>query len=186
MHAIHLRRHALAALTLSAVLAIPAVAAGARPLSYTFEVDVSGYVPVLSAACGFDVYGHQVGTAHVLLFLAADGTTIVREMDWNTGWTVTFSAPSLGTSVTQRQAGPLITTYPEGTDVGDPVTAMLVGTGGRIGDDPAEAGRRVVLGEVLFVDPSTGIPVVDLFNVVSASGHFIGGNTARRCAALAG
>jgi hypothetical protein len=63
---------------------------------------------------------------------------------------------------------------------------MLVGTGGRIGDDPAEAGRRVVLGEVLFVDPSTGIPVVDLFNVVSASGHFIGGNTARRCAALAG
>jgi hypothetical protein len=152
---------------------------------FTFEVDQTVYAPGTSAICGFDVFVTTQGTAHVMLFVSQDGSSVVREMDWNTGWTQTFSAPALGTSYTQRTAGPLITTYPEGTDLGDPATAVVVGSNGRIGDDPGEAGRTVFDAVVVFVDPATGIPGIDFVGVQSSVGHFLGGNAVRRCEALA-
>jgi hypothetical protein len=153
---------------------------------FTQEVDLTFYAGGTSAACGFDVYVTLQGTAHVILFTDADGASVVREIDWNTGWTVTYTAPLFGTSYVEREAGPFITRYPEGTEIGDPAMAMLVGTGGRIGDDPADAGRIVYEAVIVFVDPTTGIPGIEILGVVSANGGFHGSNAARRCATLAG
>jgi len=178
-------RRGLTAVVAAAALLIPGTAAATPPVRYTFEADQTFFAPQTSAVCGFDVYVRVQGTAHVILFLGPDGTSIVREIDWNSGWTETLTAPDLGTSYTQRTAGPLITWYPEGTDIGDPATAMLVGSNGRIGDDPAEAGHLVWDAVVVFVDPVTDIPGIDFVNLVAAHGHFIGDNIARRCAALA-
>lgn len=171
-------------LVVTALLSVTAVAA--PPITFTADVDMTFYAGGTSAACGFDVYVTLRGTGHVILVTDAGGTAVVREIDWNSGWTVTYTAPSLGTSYTQRQAGPFITWYPEGTEIGDPARAMLVGTSGRIGDDPADSGRIVYQAVVSFVDPTTGIPGIDVLDVVSASGSFHGGNLARRCASLAG
>lgn len=176
---------ALAGALLAALLAAGAPAWGTPPLRFVYEVDQTFYAPGLSGACGFDVYVTTQGTAHALLFVDADGTAIVREIDWNSGWTLTFTAPDNGTSYTEVEAGPLITSYPDGTEIGDPAIVMLVGSGGRIGDDPAEAGRILANAVVVFVDPATGIPGVDVVDVLAQNGSFIGSIVARRCAALA-
>jgi hypothetical protein len=174
-----------AMVALPIVMLAPATASAAPPLRFSAEVDVTGYAAGLSATCGFDVFVTIQGTANAILFLDADASAIVREIDWNAGWTRTYVAPSLGTAYTQRFGGPLLTSYPNGTDVGDAAVAVVAGTGGRIGDDPAEAGRVVYDAVIVFVDPATGIPAIDFVGVESATGHFIGDNNARRCATLA-
>ena len=170
---------------LAVLLAISPTAAAA-PLHFTFEVNQTVFAPALSAACGFDVFVTTEGTAHAVLFLEEDGSAVVRELDVNAGWTLTFSAPSLGTSYSQVGAGPLVATYPEGTDVGDPATVTISGINRKVGDDPAEAGRLVFNAVVVFVEPTFGIPIFALLDVVSATGHFLGDATARRCETLAG
>jgi hypothetical protein len=155
------------------------------PIRFTFEVDETVFAPALSAACGFDVFVTTEGTANVLLFLDKDGSGIAREIDWNAGWTITFTAPTLGTSYSQTAAGPLIATYPEGNDVGDPATVSISGLNRKIGDDPAEAGRLVFDAVVVFVEPTFGIPAVQLLGLISEAGHFLGNPTARRCETLA-
>ena len=177
-------RTSILAATLAALVS-GSPAAAAAPLHFTFEVDQTVYAPGLSSACGFDVYVTTEGTAHALLFLEADGTAVARELDFNAGWTLTFSAPSLGTSYSQVGAGPLIATYPEGTDIGDPATVTISGVSRKIGDDPAEAGRLVFNAVVVFVEPTFGIPIFSLLDAVSATGHFLGDATTRRCEALA-
>jgi hypothetical protein len=166
-----------------AATAVPAAGAG-EPTRFTQRVDITFFAPGTSAACGFPVYVTQRGTANVLLWYGADGTTVVREMDWNAGWTTTLTAPTQGTSFSYPAGGQLRTYYPEGTDIGDPAIEFLTGFGNKIGDDSAEAGRVVTSAVVVFVDPSTGIPGVDGVGTLSATGHFLGDTFARRCEAL--
>lgn len=174
-------KHAVLVACLAVTLA-PAAMADA-PTRITQEVDQTFFAPGTSAACGFPVFVTQRGTANVKLWYAPDGTTVVKEMDWGPGFTLTFSAPTQGTSFSYGDGGQFRTTYPEGASLGAPAIAILTGFGRRIGDDPAEAGRIVSSAIVVFIAPS-GIPGIDTLDVLSQTGHFLGATLERRCAAL--
>src|SRR5262245_33786823 len=160
-------------------------AAGAStPTRLTEQVDQTFFAPATSAACGFPVFVTQTGTAHVTLWTDPDGTAVVRELDWSSGWQTTFTAPTQGTSFSYPGGGQLHTTYPEGATPGSPAIAEFIGFERKIGEDPAEAGRLVMSAVVVFVDPATGIPGIETLDVLSGTGHFLGDTLARRCAAL--
>lgn len=175
--------------TLSCALALAAAvvrpAAASPPTRFTEEVDITFFAPATSAVCGFPVFVTQTGTANVTLRYGADGTTVVRETDWNADLRTTFSAPTQGTSFSYPSGGQLQTEYPEGASLGKPAIATLTGFGNKLSGDSAEAGRVVMLAVVVFVDPVTGIPGIDFVDVLSSSGHFLGDTLSRRCAALA-
>jgi hypothetical protein len=104
-------------------------------------------------------------------------------MDWSPGFRTTLSAPTQSTSFSYPSSGKLYTSYPEGTDLGDPAIATFTGFTSKIGSDPADAGRVVMSAVVVFVAPS-GIPGIDTLDTLSATGHFLGDTLARRCEAL--
>jgi hypothetical protein len=178
-----MRRAILIGSILAAIVVAPTAGADS-PTSFSIPVDQTFFAPGTSAFCGFPVYVTQRGTANVLLFYGSDGTTVVRELDWNPGFEVTFSAPTQGTSFSYGGGAQLHTLYPDGTDLGDPAIETFTGFNRQIGADPAEAGRIVMSGFVAFVDPS-GIPGVDTIETLSQTGNFLGNTLARRCAALA-
>jgi hypothetical protein len=174
---------ALSCAVLLAAVAVPAAGAGA-PTRFTEHVDMTFFAVLTSAVCGFPVFVNQEGTVDVILWQGADGTTVVRETDWNAGVRTTFTAPTQGTSFSYPSGGQLHTEYPEGAILGKPAIATFAGFSRKIGDDPAEAGRVVMSAVVTFVDPATGIPGIETLDVLSGSGHFLGDTLARRCAAL--
>jgi hypothetical protein len=167
-----------------AAAAVPAATAD-PPTRFTQQVDMTFFAPQTSAVCGFPVFVTPAGTTHVILRYAADGTTVVREQDWNPSLRTTFTAPTQGTAFSYQGGGQLHTDYPEGATLGKPAIATLAAFSRKIGDDPAEAGRVVMSAVVVFIDPATGIPGIDFVDVLSQSGHFLGDTLARRCAALA-
>ena len=177
------RKVLIGTVALAAVAFVPASPAS-TPEHFTQEIDQTFFASLTSAACGFPVFVTQQGTANVTLWYGPDGTTVVREMDWSAGFRTTLFAPTQGTSFSYPSGGTLVTSYPEGTDLGDPAIAVLTGFGRKLGSDPAEAGRVVMSAVVVFVDPSTGIPGIDTLDTLSATGHFLGDTLARRCEAL--
>lgn len=177
-----LKHLAVAAGAAVAAAAVVPAASADQPQRFTQYVDQTFFVPGTSAACGFPVFVTQNGTANVLLW-QRDGTTAVREMDWSADFTLTFTAPTQGTSFSYKGGGTFTTTYPDGVYLGAPAIAVFTGFNRQIGGDPAEAGRTVTSAVVVFVDPS-GIPGIDTLDVVSQTGHFLDAATARRCAAL--
>jgi hypothetical protein len=174
---------ALLAVALAAlVLMSPAQAT--QPTVFTEFVDQTAFAPATSAACGFPVYITQTGTVKVTLFHDQSGA-VVREADWQSGFKVVFSAPTLGTSfqfpVTQR----LVTYYDEGTSIGSSARAVLIGLGRDDGDGPPDTGRLEFEAVVVFIGPN-GIPGIDFVTLVQQSGRFEGVDVAERCASLAG
>jgi len=173
----------LSCAVLLAAAAVPAAGAN-TPTHFTQQVDMTFFAPLTSAVCGFPVFVTQTGTTDVTLWYAPDGTTVVREADWNPSFRTTFTAPTQGTSFSYQGGATLHTEYPEGASLGKPAIATFTGFNRKVGDDPAEAGRIVMSAVVVFVDPATGIPGIETLDVLSGSGHFLGDTLARRCAAL--
>jgi hypothetical protein len=177
-------RWTAAVATALAALTVVPMAGADQPTRFTEEVDQTFFAPGTSAVCGFPVFVTQQGTANVLLWRASDGTTVIRELDWNSNFRVTFTAPTQGTSFSYKGGGTLKTLYPEGAAIGAPATAILTGFGNHIDGDPAEAGRVVMSAVVVFIGPG-GIPGIDFLGTLSSSGHFLGDTFQRRCEALA-
>jgi hypothetical protein len=154
------------------------------PTVFTEFVDQTAFAPATSAVCGFPVYITQTGTVNVTLFHDQSGA-IVREADWQSGFKIVFTAPTLGTSfqfpLTQR----LVTYYDEGTAIGSRARAVLVGLGRDNGSGPPDTGRLEFDAVVVFIGPN-GIPGIDFVTLVRQSGHFAGVDIAARCASLAG
>jgi hypothetical protein len=89
-------RLALAVVALAAFVADPVVAAAVQPVRYEFGLDEIVFASRTSAACGFAVYHHDVGTVRVVLFEDAGGV-IVRETDQSLVMSTWFS-PDTGNS----------------------------------------------------------------------------------------
>ncbi len=134
---------------LAAVAVVPFAPASA-PAHFTQEVDQTFLASLTSAVCGFPVFVTQRGMAKVTLWYGPDGTTVVRELDWGPGFRTTLFAPTQGTSFSYPTGGTLRTSYPEGTDLGDPAIATFTGFTRKIGSDPAEGGRVVMSAVVVF------------------------------------
>jgi len=167
--------------SISAALFLPSMATGAPPSSFTFTFDET-FPSFLSGVCGFPVFVHLDGTATATLFFDPSGS-LIREIDTNAGFKVTFFAPSTGKSFTFPQAGAFVQDYTDGGAVGSPVIATLTGLRQGTGSTPPDAGRLVFNAVVIDTSPE-GIPVVDFTSEVSASGHINNNLAAARCAAL--
>lgn len=167
---------------LGAVTAVPTAAA--QPTTFTEVIDDTRLLPRASAACGFDVYQRLVSTVTVKLFREGS-VAVARELDLSKGTRVIWFAPSTGTSFTYPFNGAAWIDYPEGGTVGAPASLMLTGFQGKVPGQPADAGRTVLAGQVIFVRPD-GIPVIEPHpvpeSVSGSTGHLTLPNV---CAALA-
>jgi hypothetical protein len=101
--------------------------------------------------------------------LRTDRNGILHELDTFSDWSITISAPSQGTSFSYK-FGPASFVYPEGTAPGAPAIVTIRGVDTRVTGFPAQAGRTVFLGEVLFISPE-GVPVADPVSVISQTGN---------------
>lgn len=174
------------AIGLAALGALTAIStAAAQPTTFTEVIDDTRLLPRASAECGFDVYQRLVGTVTVKLFTNRQGS-LVRELDLLRGTRIIWFAPSRATSFTYPFNGAAWIDYPQGGTVGAPATLTLTGFQGKVPGQPADAGRAVFAGEVIFVRQD-GIPVIephpDPESVSGSTGHLILANV---CAALAG
>jgi hypothetical protein len=180
-------------LVTAAVLTLLLSGTGARaapPKHFTFDFDFTVPRPILSAICGVPVFVHIEGAVRVTLFQDQSGS-VIRELDVATGGVhFTFFSPleagGTGKSVTVSQYGRIMYTYPEGTDIGDPVILSTVGTTKSPGEGATTAGRQVAEGIVVGYSPE-GIPAVAPVEIVSESGIFPDPLSviADRCAILA-
>jgi hypothetical protein len=162
-------------------LALAATASANSPTRISFEVNDTFYVPSTSAYCGFDIYRTITGTINVTLF--RDGSdTLVRETDTGPNFKESFYAPSTGKTFSDPGFVTAHTSYDGGGAIGRSavvtLTGMLQNAAG-----PADAGRLVLEGVVVGLDPS-GIPFVDASEFVSASGHFGDDPVGNRCESL--
>ena len=178
----------LAFITAIAVVAVgfgaPTVAAE-PPKQVTLEDDASFQSGFLTATCGFPVFISIQGTVHITLRTDKDG--VLHEIDAFTDWSITFSAPSTGESFSYK-FGPAFFEYPEGVAPGAPSIVTLTGIHQHVLGVPAEAGRTVLIGEVLFVTPE-GVPIVDFVGpTLSEHGNQLdpAESVATICTALAG
>jgi hypothetical protein len=174
------------ALGLIALGAAPAApAAAAQPTTFTEDIDDTRVLPRASAACGFPVHQRFAGTVTVKLFTDRQGA-LVRELNLFPGTRVTWFAPSEGTAFSYPLAGAAWFDYPQGGAVGAPATLTLTGLQDKVPGQPADAGRTVLAGQVIFVTPD-GIPVVETdpvpVSVAGSTGNLTFPNV---CAALAG
>jgi hypothetical protein len=98
-----------------------------------------------------------------------------------------FSAPSTGESFSYK-FGPAFFEYPDGVYIGAPSIVTLAGIDQHVLGFLAEAGRTVVVGEVIAVTPE-GVPIVDFVGpTLSEHGNQLdpAASLANICAALAG
>ena len=95
-------------------------------------------------------------------------------------------APATGNSFSYK-FGPARFVYPEGAFIGAPSIVTLTGIHEDFPGAPAEAGRTVLVGEVVFVTPE-GVPIVDFIGpTLFEQGNQLGAESvANLCAALAG
>jgi hypothetical protein len=175
-------RHALAGIIIAASLATPIGASAVQPNRIEFEFDRVVFAPATSAACGFAVYHHDVGTGRIVLFSDAGGV-VVRELDQELSTSTWFSADT-GRSFTFPNPARL-PTFSEGNDVGDAALAILTGL-------ETAAPGTVIAGQVIIPSVVTGIgpfgiPDVDQVAAATRHGTFPGADEliAARCAALA-
>jgi hypothetical protein len=169
----------------AAGLALVGPAPAAQPTRVTEELDFAFVSGFWSRTCGVTVVQSVRGTLHVGLFTAADGS--VRELDTFPSLSFELSAPSTGGAFSYP-LGPVVFEYPDGVYVGAPSVVTTHGLIRRVPGLPAEAGRTVFAGVVVFVE-STGVPVVD-FGPPALEQHGrindLGEMIAAACAALAG
>jgi hypothetical protein len=175
-------RRALAGIVIAATLATPVGVTAVEPIRLEFDFDRVVFAPATSAACGFAVYHHDVGTGRIVLFSDAGGV-VVRELDQELS-TSTWFSPDTGRSFTFPNPARLHTFY-EGNDVGDPALAILTGL-------ETAAPGTVIAGQVIIPSVVTGIgpfgiPDVDQVAAATRHGTFPGADEliAARCAALA-
>jgi hypothetical protein len=179
-----MRKLALALAVATVALGLAAAPVAADPPTQLFlEDDVTFQSGGLTAACGFPVFISIEGGIHIML--RTDRSGVLHELDTFTDWAITFSAPSRGTSFSFK-FGPAAFVYPEGTAVGAPAIITLQGVDARYPGFPAEAGRTVILGEVIAVSPE-GVPIADFLTVLSEKGNTLppAEGLANLCAALA-
>jgi len=171
------------ALLLSLIALLFASAGTANPPSrFTFTFDDTFPSGFTSAACGFDVFVNIKGTAVATVFFDQSGT-VIREIDTQPNFKITFFAPSTGKSFTFPNGGNLLTTYTNGGAVGSPALATVTGLLGGTGSTAPNAGKLVFNAVVIEITPE-GIPVIDFVSDVSSSGHFNDDIAAARCATL--
>jgi len=176
-------RHALVGIVIAANLAIPIGASAVEPTRIEFDFDRVVFAPATSAACGFAVYHHDVGTGRIVLFSDAGGV-VVRELDQELS-TSTWFSPDTGRSFMFPNPARLHTFY-EGNDVGDAALAILTGLE-TAAPGTVTAGLVVIPSVVTGIGPF-GIPDVDQVAAATRRGTFPGADelVAARCAALAG
>lgn len=164
---------------LAMLTSMPTVAE--KPIMTSQSFDFTVLAPFTSAQCGFDVYRRIVGTFTVTA-IQRDGV-VVKEIDGAHHATITWFAPSQGTSYSFPLNSPTTYLYPEGASVGAPALLYFFGLSEKIPGAAATAGQAVYEGTVALIDPS-GIPlVVTDAEPIKVTGH-IGGDLQARCAAL--
>ena len=164
-----------------AASSIGPVAAGA--IRFSEPVDDLRYAPATSAACGFDVYLHFVGTATTKLYVDAQGN-VVRELDGAADLHVTWFSPDTGKSYAFPVPGMLRTLY-YGNEPGDPAIAELIGL--QDGTPDARDAGYIVFPAVFIGFGPFGIPDIDIAgDPLKVAGTWNGDfRIAARCAALA-
>ena len=179
-----MRKLALLSAIAAVAVGLAAPAAADPPVQLTFVDDAMFQSGGLTAACGFPVFITIQGTLHITL--RTDRNGVLHEMDAFGDHSITFSAPSNGTS-TSFKFGPAKFVYPEGVFVGAPSIVTITGIDANYAGVPAEAGRTVLVGEVIDVTPE-GVPIVDFIGpTLFEQGNQLGAESvANLCAALAG
>jgi hypothetical protein len=173
------------AVPLVLLFAVVSGATAGPPAQSVQQADFTFQSTFWSGTCGVPVFIHQVGT---LRFTFVPDSNVIHEVDTFPRWTVTIYSPvdegGTGKSFTFLQPYPIHFVYPEGTDLGDPGFATATGAldmaapGG-----PVIAGKQVLTGPIVDYTPE-GVPIVDLNEEVSTTGHFPEDFTEARCAFL--
>jgi hypothetical protein len=169
---------------IAAGIAAPTVAAD-PPRHLTFVDDAMFQSGFLTATCGTPVFITIQGIVHITLRTDRNGVLI--EMDTFADHSITFSAPATGGSASFK-VGPAKFVYPEGVFIGAPSIVTITGIDANYPGAPAEAGRTVVVGEVIDVTPE-GVPIVDFVGpTLFEQGNQLSGpeSVANLCAALTG
>lgn len=178
-----MRRFPLLLLVMGVAAAVLATSTNARaPTRFTFTFNQTFQSGLLTAACGFPVFVHIEGSAAALAYYDATGT-VVREIDTQPGFKVTFSAPSTGKSFTYPSAGSLTQNYVNGTSIGSHAQVIQTGLIRGTGSTPPDAGRIVYDAVIIDTSPE-GLPVIATVDIISLSGHSNDDFVAARCAAL--
>jgi hypothetical protein len=147
-----------------------APASASQPLFFSAPIDRAIASPFYSAACGFEVDITTTGTVKGVALTDAEGS-IIREIDTQPGAVITFSSPT-GGSFSFPWATTYTYRYVDGTDPGDHAIVTANGLAGKVPGIGADAGV-ITYGKavVLFVDPSSGFPIVDFGAPTRFSGH---------------
>jgi hypothetical protein len=180
-----MRKLALSIAVGVAAVGLAAAPSAADPPTHLFlEDDATFQSGGLTAACGFPVFVNIQGGIHIKL--RTDRNGVLHELDTFSDWRITFSAPSQGTSFSFK-FGPATFVYPQGIAIGAPAIITIRGVDANYPGFPAEAGRSVILGEVIAVSPE-GVPVADFVTVISEKGNQLppAEGLANLCAALTG
>jgi hypothetical protein len=173
-----------AIVAVAAGMSAPTVAAD-PPEHLTFMDDATFQSGFLTATCGTPVFITIQGI--VKITLRTDRNGVLHEIDTFTDHSITFSAPATGGS-TSYKFGPAVFVYPEGVFIGAPSIVTLTGVDTNFAGAPAEAGRTVIVGEVVDVTPE-GVPIVDFVGpTLFEAGNQLDGaeSVANLCAALTG
>jgi hypothetical protein len=146
-------------------------ASAAQPSFFSASIDRTIASPFYSAACGFEVDVTTTGTVKGVALTDADGS-VIREIDTQPGARITFSSPATAGSFSFPWATTYTYRYIEGTDPGDHAIVTANGLAGKVPGIGADAGV-ITFGDavVLFVDPSSGFPIVDFGAPTGFSGH---------------
>ena len=180
-----MRKLALLSAIAAVAVGLGAPAVAGPPKHVTIEDDFMFQSGFLTTLCGFDVLVTVQGTVHITLRMDRNG--VLHEMDAFGDWSRTYSAPTKGTSFSFK-FGPQRFVYPDGVYVGAPSIVTLTGIDANYPGAPAEAGRTVLEGVVVFVTPE-GVPIVDFTGpLISQTGNILdpAAKLANLCAALAG
>jgi hypothetical protein len=165
-----------------ATVLVTSTTAANPPSRFTFTFDQTFPSGLLTAACGFDVFVHIEGTSAALAFYDTGGT-VVREIDTSAGFKTTLFAPSTGKSFTYPLSGAFDQKYINGTSIGSHAVVTETGLVRGTGSTAPDAGRLVFDAVIIGTSPE-GLPIVDVVDLISATGHFNDDVVAARCAAL--
>ena len=180
-----MRKLALLCALAAVTVGLAAPAAAGPPVQLTFEDDATFQSGFLTATCGTPVFVTIQGTVHITL--RTDRNGVLHETDAFADYSLTFSAPSRGTEVSYK-FGPAFFVYPDGVSIGATSIVTTLGVLADYPGAPAEAGRTVIVGEVIDVTPE-GVPIVDFVGpTLFERGNQLDGaaSVANLCAALAG
>ncbi len=148
-----------------------APAKATQPRFVSFQVDRSFVSPSLSAACGFDVTITAEGTYKGTLY-SDPSTGILRELDTQPGATTMVSSTASGKSFSFPISSVFQYQYVAGASPGAPVILTASGLSDKVPGIPADAGL-ITYGNatVLFVDATSGFPIVDFGSPTAFLGH---------------